>query len=60
MGRMKELVEVVEYAEDCCGFSSSEEEAHRLFESVYPGNDEMFFEAWNNWLAFSKYILEQE
>jgi hypothetical protein len=60
MGKMKELAEVMEYAEECCGFSSSEEEALRMFEAVYPGNDEMFWEAWNNWLSFSKYLLEQE
>lgn len=58
MGRMKErLMDIVEYAEDCCGFSSSEEEARIMFETVYPNNEELFEEAWSNWVDFSKYIL---
>jgi hypothetical protein len=61
MGMMKErYMEVVEYAEDCCGFASSEQEAFLLFESIYPGNDEIFWEAWNNWLSFSEYLLQEQ
>jgi hypothetical protein len=60
MGRMKELMEVQNYAEECCGFASSEDEALRLFEALYPDNDELFWQAWNNWLSFAEYIQQQE
>ena len=59
MGRMKELVEVMNYAEECCGFASSEDEALRLFEALYPDNDELFWQAWNNWLSFAEYIQQE-
>jgi hypothetical protein len=61
MGKMKEqLMDIMEYAEDCCGFALCDEEALRMFEAVYPGNDELFWEAWNNWLSFAEYIQQQE
>ena len=61
MGRMKEhLNDVTDYAENCCGFSASVEEAWHTFDSMYPGNEELFDEAWRNWLSFSGYILQSE
>ena len=57
MGRMKEQMEIVDYAEECCGGTLRQEEARKLFEMVYPDNDEIFQEAWKNWDSFSQYII---
>jgi hypothetical protein len=58
MGRMKEYyMDIMDYAEECCGSTLYREEAWRLFESIYPDEDEIFEEAWRNWDSFSQFIL---
>ena len=58
MGKMKErYMDIMEYAEECCGGALQQEEARKLFEMVYPDNDEIFQEAWKNWDSFSEYIM---
>lgn len=57
MGMMKErYMEIVDYAEECCGSTIRQEEARKLFEMVYPDENEIFEEAWKNWDSFSQYI----
>ena len=58
MGKMKErYIDIVSYAEECCGGTLIQEEARKLFEMVYPDEEEIFEEAWKNWDSFSEYIL---
>jgi hypothetical protein len=57
MGMMKErYMDIVEYAEQCCGGTVRQEEARKLFEIVYPDETEIFEEAWKNWDSFSEYL----
>jgi hypothetical protein len=60
MGKVKELLEVADYAEECCGFSNSIKEARENFTAIYPEPEyhEIFEEALCNWIDFSEYILE--
>ena len=58
MGMMKErYMDIVDYAEECCGGTLQHDEARKLFEMVYPDDYEIFDEAWKNWDSFSQYIL---
>jgi hypothetical protein len=60
MGKMKErYMDIIEYAEECCGSTLQREEAWKIFQSLYPDEEEIFEEAWNNWDSFSEYILTQ-
>jgi len=53
MGRVKErYLDVVDYAENCCGTSLSKQEAEQLFLALYPKENEIFEDAWKRWLMF--------
>ena len=59
MGMMKErFMDIVTYAEDCCGTALTEREARLLFFSLYPENDEIFEDAWQRWESFAEEVLE--
>jgi len=60
MGRMKErFMDVVEYAEDCCGGSLSKKEAWEMFSMAYPEDNEIFEDAWVRWVEFAKHMVEE-
>lgn len=61
MGKMKECyMDILEYAENCCGFSDSKLEAQMKFEALYPEDDAIFGQAWDEWLMFSAHLIALE
>jgi hypothetical protein len=58
MGKMKELyMDIMDYAEECCGSTIHPHEAWEMFSKLYPEEHDIFEEAWQNWDSFSQYIM---
>lgn len=59
MGKMKEsYFDILEYAEYCCDNSKSMDEARAYFELLFPDDEEIFRQAWSEWMIFSEHILQ--
>jgi len=58
MGRMKDrFMDIVDYAEDCCGAALTKQEAESLFYALYPQEHEIFEDAWERFLMFLDEIM---
>lgn len=60
MGKMKErFMDIIEYAEDCCGGALSKREAWEMFSMKFPTDIEIFEDAWQRWLSFADHMRKQ-